>query len=104
MFSFTKIAEYDQIPEGKAKKISVNGKTIALFKYNKNIYAIQNSCPHQGADLADGYVQDGQAVCPLHRWMFNLQSGAFSGNESIRIPTFKTKVEGNKVYILIDAN
>ena len=99
---FFKITNINSIPETKGKKISIGKKSIALFKYGGKIFAIQNSCPHQGADLADGFVKDGKVVCPLHNWAFDLETGAFSGNENIRIPTYKTKVENNEVYILID--
>jgi nitrite reductase/ring-hydroxylating ferredoxin subunit len=99
---YKKVAKYDGIRGASGKKIVVNGIAIALFKLNKQIFAIQNNCPHQGADLADGHVQGGKAVCPLHRWMFDLKTGAFSGNDNIRIPTYQTKVQGNDVYLLID--
>jgi len=96
---FIKVAKYDDIPGVSGIKIKVNGKNIALFKYKNNIYAIRNSCPHQGAGLADGHINDSKVVCPLHRWQFDLETGAFTGNENIRIPTYRTKVENNDVYI-----
>ena len=99
---FVKISNINSIPKASGKKITIENKSIALFKYKSEIYAIRNSCPHQGAELADGHVKDGKAVCPLHRWMFDLETGAFSGNESIRIPTYKTKIENNDVYVLLD--
>ena len=102
MAEYIKVAKYDDIPGVSGKKVKVNGKYIALFKYKKQIYAIQNNCPHQGADLTEGRVKDGKAVCSLHSWAFDLETGAFSGNENIRIPTYETKVENNEVYILLD--
>ena len=100
---FIKITDVNSIPGTKGKKISIGKKSIALFKYGGKIFAINNNCPHQGADLADGHVNQGKAVCPLHSWAFDLKSGAFSGNENIRIPTYKTKIENNEVYILMDS-
>lgn len=102
MSKFIKVARFDDIPRASGKKIKINGQYIALFKIKNNIYAIRNSCPHQGADLADGHVKDLHAVCPLHQWSFNLKTGAFSGNENIKIPTYKTKVKNNEVYILLE--
>ena len=102
MAEFIKIAVLDDIPRASGKKIKVNGKYIALFNYKNKIYAIRNSCPHQGADLADAHISDSKVVCPLHRWSFDLKTGAFSGNENIQIPTFEVKVENNDVYIFWD--
>lgn len=39
-------------------------------------YSVQRFCPHQGADLAEGWVEEGRyLVCPRHRWRFDLQDG-----------------------------
>jgi len=99
---FKKVIKMDLLPSNTGKKITVNNKSIALFKKDGKVYAIQNRCPHQGADIADGFVKDGKAVCPLHGWAFDAETGAFIGNENTIIPTYQTKVEGNDIYILID--
>lgn len=37
-------------------------------------YSVQRFCPHQGADLSEGWVEeDRYLVCPRHRWRFDLQ-------------------------------
>lgn len=39
-------------------------------------YEIQRFCPHQGADLADAWVEEGHLlICPRHRWCFDLEQG-----------------------------
>jgi UDP-MurNAc hydroxylase len=39
-------------------------------------YSVQRFCPHQGADLAEGWVEeDRYLVCPRHRWRFDLKDG-----------------------------
>jgi len=39
-------------------------------------YAVNRFCPHQGADLREGWVEEGRyLVCPRHRWRFDLQEG-----------------------------
>jgi UDP-MurNAc hydroxylase len=37
-------------------------------------YAVHRYCPHQGADLTEGWVEGGHLlVCPRHRWQFDLE-------------------------------
>jgi UDP-MurNAc hydroxylase len=36
-------------------------------------WSIQRYCPHQGADLAQAWVQGSCLVCPRHRWQFDLE-------------------------------
>jgi len=39
-------------------------------------YSVLRYCPHQGADLAEGWVEEGRyLVCPRHRWQFDLREG-----------------------------
>lgn len=102
MAEYIKVAQIHEIPGISGKRININGKIIALFKNKNSVFAIRNSCPHQGAELSEGHISDSNVVCPLHGWQFNLKTGSFSGNENIRIPTYKVKVENDEVYILLD--
>jgi UDP-MurNAc hydroxylase len=37
-------------------------------------FAVDRFCPHQGADLAEGWVENGRyLVCARHRWRFDLE-------------------------------
>jgi UDP-MurNAc hydroxylase len=39
-------------------------------------FSIQRFCPHQGADMSEGWVEEGRyLVCPRHRWQFDLHEG-----------------------------
>ncbi|HZI11357.1 MAG TPA: Rieske 2Fe-2S domain-containing protein [Myxococcus sp.] len=39
-------------------------------------FSVQRFCPHQGADLSEGWVEEGRyLVCPRHRWQFDLKEG-----------------------------
>ena len=83
-------------------KVRIKKKSIAIFFYNHKIYAIQNSCPHQNADLADGYIKEEKIYCPLHHWAFELATGAYSFNPEIFLKTFEVKVNEDIIYVGID--
>jgi UDP-MurNAc hydroxylase len=61
----------DTVREAEARKderitVSAGGQT----------YAVRRFCPHQGADMAEAWVEEGRyLVCPRHRWQFDLQNG-----------------------------
>lgn len=38
-------------------------------------FAVPDHCPHAGVPLSEGFVEDGQLVCPMHGWAFELPSG-----------------------------
>uniref|UniRef100_H3GCB6 Rieske domain-containing protein n=1 Tax=Phytophthora ramorum TaxID=164328 RepID=H3GCB6_PHYRM len=60
-------------------KVEVNGKTVAIFKYDGGFYAIQDACPHQAASLHLGDIEDIDGTlcisCPQHKWPFSLEDG-----------------------------
>lgn len=84
-------------------KVKIKNRTIALFKHKNRIYAVQNSCPHQNADLADGYIKDEKVYCALHHWGFELLTGAYSFNPKIFLNTFEVKIEEDKILVGIDS-
>jgi phenylpropionate dioxygenase-like ring-hydroxylating dioxygenase large terminal subunit len=46
-------------------------RQIALYRdAQRNLYAVDNTCPHRGASLANGTVRDNCIVCPYHGWHF----------------------------------
>jgi UDP-MurNAc hydroxylase len=49
-------------------------KERAIVEAGGARYSVHRYCPHQGADLAGGWVEDGHLlVCPRHRWHFDLE-------------------------------
>jgi nitrite reductase/ring-hydroxylating ferredoxin subunit len=83
-------------------RVRVKKRSIAIFKHKDKIYAIQNSCPHQNADLADGYIKEEKIYCPHHHWAFELATGAYSFNPEIFLKTFEVKINGNIIFVGID--
>ncbi len=73
------------IPPGSSQVIELEGKEVAVFNVEERLYAIANRCPHRGGPLSRGYIESipgagkdpgAPAVrCPLHGWLFDLQSG-----------------------------
>lgn len=71
-----KLAEKSQIPPGKSIIVmSPKGKEIALFNIEGEIYALDNSCPHQGGPLGEGDIEDSCVTCPWHGWQFDVKTG-----------------------------
>jgi len=55
--------------------IERRGKRITV-EAGGNRYSIDRFCPHQGADLSQGWLAErGLWTCPRHRWQFDLDKG-----------------------------
>src|SRR6184192_3393227 len=54
------------------KAVRLLGEDLVLFK-NENKYGLlERHCPHRGADLAYGRLEDGGLRCLFHGWLFDV--------------------------------
>jgi nitrite reductase/ring-hydroxylating ferredoxin subunit len=75
MGATTTIAGVDDIAEGKGKAFDVGEKRIAIFNVAGKFHAIDDTCPHAGASLAEGHLEGGNIGCPWHYAEFELATG-----------------------------
>jgi len=72
------VCELGAIPSGEA--VRVDGPTpIAVFNADGELYAIDDTCTHQDASLADGWLEGCVVECPLQASCFDLRTGQVSG-------------------------
>jgi len=50
----------------KPRGYTIDGRELVVWRNGDQVAAAPNECPHMGAALCDGWVQDGQIVCPWH--------------------------------------
>ena len=66
--------DLSQLGAGQIRAISER-RCIARLD-DGSVVTFGRRCPHQGADLAGGYLRDSEVVCPWHNLPFNLRSGS----------------------------
>jgi len=49
---------------------------VTVFRDGDGVFALDDTCSHAQASLAEGYVEDGCVECPLHGALFRLSDGA----------------------------
>jgi NAD(P)H-dependent nitrite reductase small subunit len=98
---FISVAKVSELVPGTGTAVEVNGLSIALFKIDGAVYAIDNACPHRGGPLASGTVEGRVVTCPLHLWDFDIMTGEFLANREIRIPTYAVQVEGDDIKVAV---
>ena len=87
---------YD-LPVGSVKPVS--RKICAACLDSDRVIAFSRSCPHEGADLAGGQLQDGKLFCPWHNLPFNLENGSSPCQTLSSLTMFDCIEDGNKVEI-----
>ncbi|HEX6317838.1 MAG TPA: aromatic ring-hydroxylating dioxygenase subunit alpha [Burkholderiales bacterium] len=53
------------------KAVRVLGENLVLFKHQNHYGLLERHCPHRGADLAYGRLEDGGLRCSFHGWLFD---------------------------------
>lgn len=108
MNAITDISADDWIDVGSVEDIPIRGarvvKTargcIAVFRTAENeIFALNDRCPHRGGPLSQGIVHGNSVTCPLHNWVFSLESGEAQGADSGAVTRFATRVEDNRILL-----
>src|SRR5213593_3738980 len=99
MAEFKTVCRVGDLPEGEGKTVIVGGKLIAVFRTGETFHAIDDMCPHMGASLAGGYVEDGIVTCPWHGWRFQITDGTWADNRRIKIGSYPVRVEGDDILI-----
>ncbi|MEM5429191.1 non-heme iron oxygenase ferredoxin subunit [Cupriavidus oxalaticus] len=88
------------VPQDDVIAVAVEGKEIALYGVDGNVYATDNLCTHGHARLCDGFLEGHEIECPLHQGRFDIRNGAAMCaplTEGIR--TYPVRIEGHRVYL-----
>ena len=94
-----KVLEIASLPDGQVSLVIVDGEDVALFRRGAEIFALGNTCPHQGGSLGDGFVEGDIVTCPLHGWEFDLRSGACMTVPGESVPRFEVTVDSGAVFV-----
>jgi nitrite reductase (NADH) small subunit/3-phenylpropionate/trans-cinnamate dioxygenase ferredoxin subunit len=93
------IGKVEAIPEGGSIVVTVGTKDVAVFRVNGQFHAIDDMCPHMGASLSGGYVEDGVVTCPWHFWRFRLADGTWADNPKIKTGCYSVHVVGDELQL-----
>ena len=99
MAQLTKVAKLSDVSSGGGKTVEVGGKSIAIFNCDGKVYAIDNTCKHQGGPLGEGSLSGTTVTCPWHGWEYDVTSGACQLDPSIKVQSFEVKVDGEDVLV-----
>jgi NAD(P)H-dependent nitrite reductase small subunit len=95
--------EANQLPPDNGGVRVVEGdKDIALFRVGEQYFAIDNECPHYGASLSDGWVDEGIVACPWHCWQFDVANGRCLTFDSFNVQSYPVRIEDGTVFIDVE--
>ncbi len=94
------IGALDDIPLRGARIVKTVQGCVALFRTSDTeVFATSDTCPHKGGPLSEGIVHGRNVTCPLHSWVFSLESGEAQGADIGQIATYPARVEAGRIWI-----
>lgn len=64
-----------ELPQGQARRVDTNPPIAVFHTEYGEVFAVDDTCSHQDASLADGWLEGCEVECPLHASRFNLRTG-----------------------------
>lgn len=100
MSEWIEIGKLSDIPQRGARCINTPIGRIAIFRTAKDdVYAIEDRCPHKGGPLSQGIVHGAQVTCPLHNWVFSLETGIAQGMDEGVARTFPLSCKDGRIFM-----
>jgi nitrite reductase/ring-hydroxylating ferredoxin subunit len=100
MPEFVTVARVGAIPEGQGGTFQVGDRLVAVFHREGQYHAIDDMCPHMGASLGAGYLdEEGVVTCPWHAWHFSVCDGTWCDNPRIKIDSFDVRVVNDEIQV-----
>ncbi|HSD04399.1 MAG TPA: non-heme iron oxygenase ferredoxin subunit [Nitrosopumilaceae archaeon] len=97
------VGKTSDIPAGKMLKIIADGKEILVTNVDGNYFAMDDTCTHAGASLADGKLDGSIITCDWHGAKFDCKTGKLSAFPAkIKdLNSYKVVVESDNVFLEI---
>ncbi len=98
--SWIDIGDINDIPLRGARIVKTQVGCIAVFRTAPDeVFAVSDTCPHKQGPLSEGIVHGQSVTCPLHNWVFDLNTGQAQGADEGSIPTYPVRVDGTRIML-----
>lgn len=89
------------LPVGAVRAVSPEACVARLGP--DSFVGLSRRCPHRGGDFANGFVTDGQVVCPWHNLPFDAATGASACSSLAPLARYPVTVEDGRVRLDLTA-
>jgi nitrite reductase (NADH) small subunit/3-phenylpropionate/trans-cinnamate dioxygenase ferredoxin subunit len=99
MRDYVKVGKASDVRKGRGRVFEVDGEKVAVFRGPDGLLAVSDTCPHQGASLADGRLVGGRVECSWHQWRFDCATGVSDRRSGACVAVYDVRVEGDDLYL-----
>jgi pyruvate oxidase len=99
--SWVRVLGADELPEGACTSVEALGRPLCVSNVRGRYGAIDDACPHRGAPLGSGFIEDDRVICPLHGWDFDPFTGSQRGGYPSGLNAYQTELRDDGVYVAL---
>jgi naphthalene 1,2-dioxygenase system ferredoxin subunit len=93
-------AALDAVPDDDVVALPVDGRELAFYGVDGQVYVTDNICTHGHARLCDGFLDGTEIECPLHQGKFDVRSGkAMCAPLTEDLRSYPVKIENGRVFV-----
>lgn len=96
-----RVCSLDDLTPGEGLRIDAMTPPVAVFLDDDGVvHVVDDTCTHQDASLAAGWVEDCRVECPLHSSSFSLLTGDADQPPATRsIRVHRVEVRAGEVWV-----
>ena len=94
-----RVASLVDVPDGGCLAVDLDGRPLVLVRHGERVRALDNCCPHAGAPLSEGFVEEDRIVCAWHGWSFDVETGCSTDVAGVAVPTCRVRVEDGEILV-----
>jgi nitrite reductase (NADH) small subunit len=100
---FQQVGRIGDFDTRRGRKVTVNGRHVALFRLGDEFFAIDNLCLHKAGPLCDGHIDAGDVVtCPWHGWSYEIKTGTLVQDPRVGVSKHEVRVDGDTVSVRLN--
>ena len=84
---------------GSLRAVRKRGVPLVVGRGEEGFFALDGICPHAGAVLADGLLDGGLLVCPLHAFAFETATGRCVDDEGCSVRRYEVCEQDDAVLV-----
>ncbi|HEX8078865.1 MAG TPA: bifunctional 3-phenylpropionate/cinnamic acid dioxygenase ferredoxin subunit [Jatrophihabitans sp.] len=99
-----RVCSLAELPAGEVLRLEMSPAISIFHTQDGELFAVDDTCTHQKASLADGWVEGCEVECPIHSAIFNLRTGEPDGSMTTEpLRTHQVSVSDGDIYLTVSS-
>lgn len=100
MSDWIPVAPTQALRPGQCKLLEIDDVRVAVYNIEGEYFAIEDTCTHDGGELASGELEGDEIICPRHGARFCVKNGeALTAPAYEDVDTYPVRVENDQVQV-----